>query len=216
MRKLMSVTAWATTASVTLFLAQPLEAGTAVVQPHRLLLDEGQGNTNPIQNVRWQVVGGAEEASRGDLVGGTQAGAAAVGAGAAAVGAGAAVGHVEAGAGVGVGAGAAVRGCMAVGRLRMAMATDLPVATVTTGTAMDVPTMAMDMERRSFLSGLGDSASGGSNTTPSARIQRAFPSTPSQSGPLGIRFCRFKISFAWLFCFARAPTSHKTAVNVER
>jgi hypothetical protein len=104
-----------------------------------------------------QVVGGAEEASRGDLVGGTQAGAAAVGAGAA-------VGHVEAGSGVGVGAGAAVRGCMAVGRLRMAMATDLPVATVTTGTAMDVPTMAMDMERRSFLSGLGDSASGGSNT----------------------------------------------------
>jgi hypothetical protein len=145
-----------------------------------------------------QVVGGAEEASHGDLVGGTQAGAAVVGAGAAAVvGAGAAVGHIEAGDGAEAGDGPAAHGCMAVGRLTMAMATDLPVVTATTGTATDAPTMAMDMERRLFLSGLADSASGGSSTTPPARIQRALPSTPSSQVRSGRRSaCSRNLSLA--------------------
>ena len=62
MTKLLSLILLAATAAVSLFVAQPLQAATAVVQPHRTILDEGArllpGNMVLDVAVRRRVVGG--------------------------------------------------------------------------------------------------------------------------------------------------------------
>ena len=62
MTKLLSLILLAATAAVSLFVAQPLQAATAVVQPHRTILDEGArllpGNMVLDVAVRRRVAGG--------------------------------------------------------------------------------------------------------------------------------------------------------------
>jgi hypothetical protein len=77
MTKLLSLILLAATAAVSLFVAQPLQAATAVVQPHRTILDEGArllpGNMVLDVAVRRRVAGGV--GVRRGVVGGVGSGA---------------------------------------------------------------------------------------------------------------------------------------------